>query len=117
MSELFASLTISHVATIIGGIVTLVGAYHLLKNKATNNSTEIVNIKTRMDKFDTAMSNSETAANKRDIMLVSHAHKIEVLERHSNKFDQTLEAVNNTLTELNTTIAGLSATVKAMQKQ
>lgn len=109
MNELIQTLTFSQIMSIGAGLFAVVGAYHMIKNKSNTNATDIAMLKTKTETL-------AVDASKRDLMLVQHAHKIEVLERNSNKFDQTLEAVNGTLIELNGTIQGLKATVDAIKK-
>lgn len=105
MSELISSLSLTQIVGAISAIVTAYGAYLWVKNKAVENAGKITELKETVKTL-------ETDNSKQEILLVKHDHKIEMLEKNSDKFDKTIEAVNGTLSELNATITGLKVTVE-----
>lgn len=85
---------------IIGGVTTF--------NTIELNKAETAGLKTYV-------ASMETRVNKIELSSIEHKHKIASLENNNEKFDKTLNTVNNTLLELNGTIQGLKATVESMK--
>ncbi|EHM6953381.1 hypothetical protein KGV31_002180 [Vibrio parahaemolyticus] len=105
LNNLIQKANLSNVMIIVGLIVGSVTAY----NTIDDNKTMI------------SVARGEVAALEQKIVdvektQIEHKLKISSLESNNEKFDATLQTVNNTLLELNGTIKGLQATVETMQK-